>query len=708
MRSGIAACLLCLTLVAVPWSGRCQESSPPNAPPPDVQQLVELLKKPEVQEWLEKGTPTPAASESATRSSSNGGQNWARDFRLWVAEIRSRLTVIRASSVQIPGELARIGSDLAVEVHAQGPWRIVLLATGLLVLGYGIQRLYWSMTRGWRKQVLALPLETVQQRLSVVALRLGYNLLWLLSFALGSLGALLLFQWPPLLKTILSAAFIIVVVALLWGVLARFLLSPHNRRLRVFPINDAAARHWTRWSAVLLSWFFGGWIVLQVLRDLDVDQPVRAPIAYALGLLLFALAMVALWRRPALSDPTEQRRDRARNITLAASMLFAALWLLWVFGVMKVFWLLAIATALPAAASVVDRSVDHVLTPPGAAGANGPPSVLAAVLERGTRAFLIIGAIWLLAWGWGIDLDTLTAADTTATRLLRGVFNAILILLVADFAWHVVRTFIDQRLHASAVDDESMDPNEASRRSRVRTLLPIARNILFIVFLVMAALMALSAMGVQIAPLIAGAGVVGVAVGFGSQTLVKDVISGIFFLLDDAFRVGEYIISGNYKGTVESFSLRSIKLRHHRGYLYTVPFGSLGAVQNMSRDWVIDKLSFNVPFDSDLDKMKKLIKQIGKELAADPTLADDIIEPLKMQGVEAMGELGMLVRLKMMTKPGKQFTVRRRAYAMLRKAFAENGIRFALPMVQVAEGDSGPAAIKAHQDAARRATEAAA
>ena len=201
----------------------------------------------------------------------------------------------------------------------------------------------------------------------------------------------------------------------------------------------------------------------------------------------------------------------------------------------------------------------------------------------------------------------------------------------------------------------------------MRTLLPILRNILFIVFLVMAVLMALSAMGVQIAPLIAGAGVVGVAVGFGAQTLVKDVISGIFYLLDDAFRVGEYIISGSYKGTVESFSLRSIKLRHHRGYLYTVPFGSLGAVQNMSRDWVIDKLPLNVPYDTDLDQMKKIVKQIGKELAADPELAPDIIQPLKMQGVEAMGEIGMQVRLKMMTKPGEQFIVRRRAYAMLKQ-----------------------------------------
>ena len=167
---------------------------------------------------------------------------------------------------------------------------------------------------------------------------------------------------------------------------------------------------------------------------------------------------------------------------------------------------------------------------------------------------------------------------------------------------------------------------------------------------------------------------------------------GNFFLLDDAFRVGEYIVSGSYKGTVESFSLRSIKLRHHRGYLYTVPFGSLGAVQNMSRDWVIDKLSFNVPFDSDLDKMKKLVKQIGKELMADPELAPDILQPLKMQGVEAMGETGMQVRLKMMTKPGQQFTVRRRAYARLKQLFAENGIKFALPTVQVAEGAAAPAA----------------
>src|SRR5262249_37611276 len=134
------------------------------------------------------------------------------------------------------------------------------------------------------------------------------------------------------------------------------------------------------------------------------------------------------------------------------------------------------------------------------------------------------------------------------------------------------------------------DLEDARRQARLRTLLPIARNLLWILLLVMAVLMVLAALGVQIGPLLAGAGVGGVAVGFGAQTVVRDIIAGMFYLLDDAFRVGEYIQSGNYKGTVEGFSLRSVRLRHHRGPLYTVPFGTLGAVQNLSRDWVIDKI----------------------------------------------------------------------------------------------------------------------
>ena len=194
----------------------------------------------------------------------------------------------------------------------------------------------------------------------------------------------------------------------------------------------------------------------------------------------------------------------------------------------------------------------------------------------------------MLAWGWGIDLVHLAEQDTLFARIVHGVLSAVIILLVADVLWQATKAAIDRKL-AEAADLGQPNTDEARRRARLRTLLPIFRNILFVVVVAVAAMMALAAMGVEIGPLIAGAGVVGVAIGFGAQTFVRDVIAGMFYLLDDAFRVGEYIQSGNYKGTVEGFSIRSVKLRHHRGPLYTVPFGLLGAVQNQSRDWVIDK-----------------------------------------------------------------------------------------------------------------------
>ena len=286
----------------------------------------------------------------------------------------------------------------------------------------------------------------------------------------------------------------------------------------------------------------------------------------------------------------------------------------------------------------------------------------------------------------------MTSRDTLPLRLARGLLSSIVILLVADLIWQVTKTLIDRRLARMAATAPP-GSEEALRQARLRTLLPIFRNATFVLVAVVAVLMVLSVLGVEIGPLIAGAGIVGVAVGFGSQTLVRDIISGVFYLLDDAFRVGEYIQSGNFKGTVESLGVRSLKLRHHRGPIFTVPYGQLGAIENLSRDWVIDKVTVSVTYDTDLDKAKKIIKQIGKALAQDPEFAPHIIEPLKMQGVEKFGDFAIQLRLKMMTRPGEQFAIRRKAYALLKKAFDENGIKLAFPTVQVSSREpSEPAA----------------
>jgi moderate conductance mechanosensitive channel len=182
----------------------------------------------------------------------------------------------------------------------------------------------------------------------------------------------------------------------------------------------------------------------------------------------------------------------------------------------------------------------------------------------------------------------------------------------------------------------------------------------------------------------------------------------MFYLLDDAFRVGEYIVADRYKGTVESFSLRSIKLRHHRGPLYTIPFGSLGAIQNMSREWVIDKISFTVTYDSDPAKIKRIVKEVSKQLQADPELAAGFIEPLKSQGVDAIADSGIIVRLKFKARPGTQFQIRRRANAALLKAFTENGVEIAFPTVRIAgEAQHDPAAAAKAMLDAQAATKAA-
>ena len=420
---------------------------------------------------------------------------------------------------------------------------------------------------------------------------------------------------------------------------------------------------------------------------------------------MLAILLEAIWRRPAeYADvgPETDRESRHLSRVKLNALLTAGVILLYalrVAGTMPAFWLLLVTLVWPLADLLTRRGVAHILRPPGTKEAVGAPTVTTVCLERGLRAALIIAALVLLAWGWEIDIEALTAQETMMNRFARGALSAVAIALIADFIWHVAKAAIDAKL-AETADPGVATTAEARRRARLRTLLPICRNILFVVVVVVAAMMALSALGVEIGPLIAGASVIGVAIGFGAQTFVRDVIAGMFYLLDDAFRVGEYIQSGNYKGTIEGFSIRSVRLRHQRGPLYTVPFGLLGAVENMSCDWVIDKITLGVTYDSDIDLARKLIKQVGLELAAEPEFAPLILQPLKMQGVDAFGDFAIQLRAKMMTLPGEQFVIRRAAFAKIKKALDANGIKFAFPTVQVA-GDTDARTAAVAQEALR-------
>ncbi|MDZ7582069.1 MAG: mechanosensitive ion channel family protein [Deltaproteobacteria bacterium] len=214
--------------------------------------------------------------------------------------------------------------------------------------------------------------------------------------------------------------------------------------------------------------------------------------------------------------------------------------------------------------------------------------------------------------------------------------------------------------------------------SRIATLLLILRKFILTVIIIMVTLITLSSIGVDIAPLIAGAGVIGLAIGFGAQTLVKDIISGMFFLIDDAIRVGDYVDTGKQKGTVEQISLRSLRLRHPRGMVYTIPFSDIGSVTNFSRDYIITKLDFRVPFDTDVDKIRKLVKKkVYMQIMKDPELGPKLLAPIKSQGVRELDDSALIVRVKYKTPPGEQFVIRKQVYRLMQEAFHEAGLKFA-------------------------------
>ncbi|MEM7176826.1 MAG: mechanosensitive ion channel family protein [Pseudomonadota bacterium] len=297
-------------------------------------------------------------------------------------------------------------------------------------------------------------------------------------------------------------------------------------------------------------------------------------------------------------------------------------------------------------------------------------------LARRVASLLAIGAAaWVLLYYWG-------GFSVFAENAFLGIAEDVVdILLIGYVIYHAMRIWMDQKIAAETADEVATGPLDGegggAGATRLATLLPLVRNFVLSLILIAIGLVAATELGVNVAPLFAGAGIIGLAIGFGSQTLVRDILSGAFFLVDDAFRKGEYIDVGDVKGTVEKISLRSFQLRHHLGMLHTIPFGEVKFLTNFSRDWVMMKLPLRVTYDTDVDRVRKLIKKLGQDLMDDPVVGPNFIQPLKSQGVIEMDDSAMIIRVKFMTKPGDQWVVRKRVYQEIRALFEHEGIKFA-------------------------------
>ncbi|MFI4998550.1 MAG: mechanosensitive ion channel family protein [Reyranellales bacterium] len=220
--------------------------------------------------------------------------------------------------------------------------------------------------------------------------------------------------------------------------------------------------------------------------------------------------------------------------------------------------------------------------------------------------------------------------------------------------------------------------------SRLRTLMPLLRAVAGATIAVVGGLLVLSQIGVNITPLIAGASVLGLAVSFGSQSIVRDIVSGVFFLAEDSFRIGEYLDCSKVKGTVEGFSVRSLKLRHQNGQLHIVPFSQVAHITNFSRDWTVVKFNLAFANGTDVELLRKTVKKMGTDMMEEPAFKPILLQPLKMQGVVDIKDSSVIVRFKFMAKPKNPSMVQRMAVRRMYETFPALGIQFAQPNFQFA------------------------
>jgi small-conductance mechanosensitive channel len=611
---------------------------------------MKLMDDPDIRKWVESGAKTDAAATPVVAK--------ADSAEVWEGRARTKFRSAKAGFPILVSEYSAASSRIVAEAQTRGMMPGIVYFTLILLAAAAGE---WMLRRFVRAPEGSTLVNTIMRELVAAG-----------AFAAITVALFFVADWPPLLRAALRSYLIAALLFRLVLAVARVLLAA-----------DSVSPVMYRRTLVFFGVLLFGMATALLTVPLGINPDAVQAFAFMISIALFVICIEAIWRQSA-GHPSIR-------IKALQTVFLVALWVVWAMGFHLLCWFGLMALFLPK----VLKSMDHLARAFTAARWPDQPSdnLKAVLIVYGVRTVAIALAIGWLAYIWNSNPLNNTNPGSLSNTIVTGLLKSVVVLLIADFGWRVCKALIEKKL-ASVSDDVPLAPEEMARRARIRTLLPIFRNALAAVVLIVTALTVLAELGVEIGPLVAGAGILGVAIGFGSQTLVKDVISGVFYLMDDAFRVGEYIQSGSYMGTVESFSLRSVRLRHHRGPVFTVPFGELGAVQNMSRDWVIDKFRLRVTFDADIAKAKKLTKVVGAELLADEELGKLIIETVKMKGVEQINEYGVELGFAFTTKPGNQAMVRRRAYAMIRKTFAENGINFAQPTVQVG-GDDKPEAAAA-------------
>jgi small-conductance mechanosensitive channel len=588
----------------------------------------------------------------------------------------------------------------------------------IVLLGWAAELLLLRKTEGLRSQVLKAIPHGGWERAGLILSRLFLDGVGLAVYVLVTFLAhfILNSQWD--LGYLVSGAVIVTYYFRIVEMAARLVASPRAPELRLVILSDSDARFLYRWILWLTASVLPGSVLALALAKSGAGRELFLFVYAAAGPIMSIFLAVMIWQvrnrvaraicpvgDPGSTSPNLFRQKCAGLWHYPAILLALAVGGYWwariltradttilslILSLFLVPLCIGVDQWLQQLFSRLGRKTGEVIdftapdqseeAEPGESMAElpvrrkKPPekdmTIYFPLIRKGFRTVLLVFLFFAAMELWGIEFDI-------GWLFAQSVLGVVIALLLGLIVWEVAKARIDQKIREEMPFQSDEAEEGGSGGSRSGTLLLLLRKFILVFLFVVLGFSILASLGVNIAPLLAGAGVVGLAIGFGSQTLVKDIISGVFFLIDDAFRVGDYVEAGTAKGTVEAISLRSLRLRHPRGQVFIVPFGDLKLVKNFTRDYIIEKLDIRVSFDTDPDVVRKIIKKINKEVRKEEEFAKALLSDIKSSGVRAMDDSAMILRVKFRCIPGEQFVLRREVYHRLQKAFKEKGIEFA-------------------------------
>ena len=724
------ALFLALVAGVSPSAAQVQAPGPSAASGPsaaDLQGLLNTIENAAEREKLASQLRALIAAQSQTEQSREAPGVGARVIEILaerVKEASDQVELVIKSSRDV-GRLAAWTKEQFMDARARSFWLRLFLK--LVAIAAAAALASWfanALLHRPRSAIEARATDSALYRIVFLLVRTLLDLVPLAVFGAVAYAVLPMTEPARTVRLVVTAFINAYLIAGGVLVLARMVVVPRISGLRLITADDETAAYLYIWvRRFTFVWVYGVFIA-QAGHFIGLPAGGQRMWLNLIALLLAGMAVIfILQNRKPFADflrgeghpgeigPFSTLRNRFADVWHALAIIYVV----WIFAI----WTLRIedgfqnflrSSMLSAVVVIVAILVSHAIRrgvkrgfsigddlrrrfPTLEARANRYLPVLDVTL----RTFVYIVAVATLLDIWGFDVVG-WITESAGRHFLSSTVSIVIVVIAALVLWEAVSAAIERYLERASEDTTAL-----ARRARARTLLPLLRNALFLTIAVMVVLVILSEIGINIGPLLAGAGIAGLAIGFGSQKLVQDVITGAFILFEDSVAVGDVVKVSGISGLVEAISLRSIRLRDLSGNVHTVPFSAVDTVTNMTKLYSYYVFDVGIAYRENVDDVIEVLRAIGAEMQQDPNFGNKILEPLEVLGLDSFADSAVIVKARLKTRPIEQWTVGREFNRRMKRRFDELGIEIPFPhrtiyMGELKDGTSPPLNVRTAEE----------